>query len=113
MPEGISKECLERLRDAPDSIFEMPARHLIVHLLEQECKELDPGLPIDDAPKDRQILAYNPLTGWYKTKYIDGQWPCFGWSELTDVLKLDGADGCSLHFPQPTHYKELPPDPKE
>ena len=51
--------------------------------------------PIEEAPRNREILVYNTVVGWYKTKYKDGEWPLTYW----------GRDG--LWFPRPTLYKEL------
>ena len=107
---GISKK---RLGEIVEIYCDPRVKAEINYLIEYECKELNPWLPIDEnTPKDRAILAYNKLTGWYKTKYINGQWPCFGWNQLCG-FKIDKADPvASVHYPQPTHYQELPEDPE-
>ncbi|MBQ1766119.1 MAG: hypothetical protein IIZ92_24930 [Aquincola sp.] len=52
--------------------------------------------PIDTAPKDREILVFNTMTGWYRSRWTDGEWPMRGW---------DGKQG--TWYPRPTHWKEL------
>lgn len=83
----------------------------LLNAILKECHELDPWLPIEDAPRDRKIKAYNPFIGQYITRYTNGQWPCFGASELA-WMKISKEDGASIHYPQPTHYKEISEDPQ-
>lgn len=66
-------------------------RQLLTALL-TECKELNPWLPISDAPKDRPVLLYKKGTP-YSTQFIGHANANWMW--------------------QPTHYQELPVDPKE
>lgn len=56
--------------------------------------------PIETAPRDMDILAYNSATGPYRTKFSDGEWPMRGWGYL------DGT-----WYPRPTHWMPLPPPP--
>lgn len=69
--------------------------------LYSRCKELDPWLPIENAPKEGVFLVYLP----------------------NEKLKIQAAKfhpninviGNSFAFDltEPTHYKPLPPDPKD
>lgn len=52
---------------------------------------------METAPIDRPILVYNEVTGWYISKFTDGMWPYYGWS-----------DDESIHYPHPTRWHELP-----
>lgn len=62
---------------------------------------LEASQPIDSAPADRPILAFNVMTGWYRTnKTADGLFPFSCW---------DGTPG--TWYPQPTHWRELPAGP--
>lgn len=47
-----------------------------------------------DAPKDRVILVYNGVTGWYATKHDDGKWPLYNWK----------APG--VWYPEPERWEE-------
>jgi hypothetical protein len=62
--------------------------------------------PIESAPTDRDIMVYNGMYGWYRTRgySIDGDqvWPLYG---------LFGADG-GVWYPVPSHWMELPPTPE-
>lgn len=63
-------------------------------------KTPDGWKPIADAPRDEEILAFNTVTGWYKTKYQnveDAEWPCREWNGKTGIW-----------YPQPTHFMRMP-----
>ncbi len=91
MTRGISEERLRALKALGSIAFE----HFIDILLQTECNELNPWLPIESAPKDRPILLFMPdCYGWEVGKWIDrtNKWSCYPY--------------------QPTHYQELPCDPE-
>ena len=106
MTIGISKE---KLANINPWVFE--TQQDLLNFIIDSCKELDPWLPFEDVPRDRKIIAYNPFIGQYITRYTNGQWPCFGASELGG-MKISNEAGASIHYPQPTHYKELSKHPK-
>lgn len=84
MTEGISKERLLFWKDLTS--------HELLEILLRECAELDPWIPIDEnTPKDRQLL----LNGEF--------YQCTGPEWVDDGNRI-------MH---PTHYQELPDDPKE
>ena len=56
-----------------------------------QCQELNPWQPIDTAPKDRRILLYNPKIGIFS-------------GVIGDSISAWNCD--------PTHWQELPEDPK-
>lgn len=60
---------------------------------------------IETAPKDRAILAFNPVTGWYRTRHEDGEWPMADWMGNSKT----GLRG--IWYPRPTHWQPLPPIP--
>lgn len=74
----------------------------VVNSIISECKELDPWLPIDEnTPKDRNILLL------VDNQCVQGYWSVYHWcSEFPS--QFDGMYGLN-----PTHWQELPPDPKE
>jgi hypothetical protein len=110
--EGISEKRLKILLNRAIETSDGGSVRAYIYLLERECKELNPWMPIETAPKDRNILVFNPMTGIYTSKFIDGNWPYFGWNELTG-FKIDKDDpAASVHYPHPTHWQELPPKPK-
>ncbi len=114
--KGISTEWLLELMQLsnarPENVWQK-AQMAILESLISECKELNPWQPIETAPKCHEVVVYNPMTGVYVSKFIDGNWPYFGWNELTG-FKLDKDDPtASVHYPHPTHWKELPPGPKD
>ena len=54
--------------------------------------------PMDTAPKDREILVWNSITGIYRTKYdvdIGRRWPLYFWGRQGEW------------FPEPTQWAEL------
>ena len=53
--------------------------------------------PIETAPKDKRIMVFNPMTGWYLTKKKGDCWPMIGW-----------GDKEGLWFPVPTHWLPEP-----
>lgn len=63
--------------------------------------------PIETAPKDCPILAYNPVQGVYETRYDKGEWPHADW------FSDDAGRTASLWYPRPTHWMPLPPPPQE
>lgn len=94
--KGITEERLRELAMAPcDSDTET-----LMWLLKLESKELNTWLPIESAPKDRQILLLWPDLGVMEGEWIVDVFWCDMW-ELT---------GCSMDD-QPTHWQELPLDP--
>jgi hypothetical protein len=100
MTEGISKERL--LEIAANS---NPDVALVINvLIQRECKELDHWLPIDEnAPKDREILLIYPENETYTQRKAVGYWD----GQYFET----GID--SLYGEMPTHWQELPEDPKD
>lgn len=45
--------------------------------------------PMQDAPRDCDVLIYNPVTDWYQTRFEDGghgkQWPLRNWNGMPGV----------------------------
>lgn len=69
----------------------------VIRTLLDECKELTPWQPIDEnAPKDREILLFYSC---YKT--------VGGWNAILGYWVNEA--GCQV---SPTHWCELPEDPK-
>lgn len=96
MTEGISKERLlfwNGLNTTDLTSYEL------LEILLIECSELDPWLPIKDAPKDKCILVYAPA-------YQD-------LPPLQQVCRWHESAGfCIDELRTTTHYKLLPEDPK-
>lgn len=69
---------------------------LLLELIQQECKELIPWQSIETAPKDRELLLYTEKYG-----RIIGKW-------FEDTNRWTA--NCIAIYP--THYQELPEDPK-
>ena len=91
--EWTEKDC-QRM---PISTFDLIER-LSAALEAQEWQ------PIETAPKDAVILAFNPMVGIYTTQYAGGEWPLRG---LVPNLP------CScIWYPRPTHWRPLPPAPE-
>jgi len=90
--EGISKEKLveikELRRDGTSKLF--------MHTIIRMCKELDPWLPIENAPWNKPLLVYYPTMEEGLRQRV-----------ICRRVNWDSA----LH--KPTHYKELPEDPEE
>ena len=104
MTIGISKERLEELFD--DFIVNDMLLDDFRSLVTSECKELNPWLPIDEnTPKDRRLNLHWPGTGW-----ITGRW-----IQLNNTVGYFTHDLSRYDPPsvKPTHYQELPDDPKE
>jgi len=98
---GISKATLEKLRDSFMYKYGLGSVPILDDLIYDQCKELNPWLPIDEnTPKDRELLLlYSDKTKvvgvWHKDKGFDmyDDWLC----------KTITA----------THYQELPDDPED
>ena len=56
--------------------------------------------PIETAPTNKKIMAFNPVTGWYFTKYDHDGWPMHGW--------VDSDVKIGIWFPSPTHWMPEP-----
>ena len=101
---GISeKDLREKFRNLYWSTDD--ERQLLTALL-TECKELNPWLPIDEnTPKDKRLNLYWPGNGW-----ITGSWV-----QLNNNVGYFIHDLLKYQPPpiKPTHYQELPDDPKE
>lgn len=88
---GISKEELRRLRDYYFSLGINPV--IDINNLIEQCKELNPWLPIDEnTPKDRPLLL-KANCGVAVEGSFNGYW----WEE--HLLRTEI---------RPTHYQELP-----
>ena len=92
---GISKkELVDMLRAEGRLDIKIALNYLI-----QQCHELDPWLPIEDAPKDRYVRVFAPA-------YQD-------LPPLQQVCKWHESAGfCIDDLRTPTHYKELDDEPK-
>ena len=96
---GITEERLnEILNDPEGDEFELE-KEFLKFLIDNECKELNAWQPIETAPKDRNILVYDP--GYGHLVVI--------WSEFYNLWIT--VFGRKLTEP-PTHWQELPEDPK-
>lgn len=94
MTIGISKE---RLIGRLKSTTGISA--CVIGSLINECTELDPWLPIESAPTDREILVYAP--------------PYQDLRAIKQVCRWHESAGfCIDELRTPTHYKLLPDDPK-
>ena len=92
---GITEEKLLKLRTKYKSNI---VNKLIDYLI-KECTELNAWQPIETAPKDKYILVYDP--GYGQLVVI--------WLEFYNVWMT--VFGRKLTHP-PTHWQELPEDPK-
>ena len=71
----------------------------LLNAILEECRELDPWLPIEDAPKDRYVRVFAPA-------YQD-------LPALQQVCKWHESAGfCIDELRTPTHYKELDDKPE-
>ena len=95
MTIGISKE---RLIDFDPWAYDNQ-QNLLNAILEQ-CTELNPWMPMETAPKDRYIRLYDEVG------QIDGRW--FPYDEELGTGYWAGND-MGL---EPTHWQELPENPK-
>jgi len=95
MTIGISKKRLEEILQSNQCTFE---REILDEII-KECTELNPWLPIEQAPKDRRIRLYYPASKnrEYERLVIERQY--------TDYFKLHSER-------LPTHWQELPGDPE-
>jgi hypothetical protein len=59
---------------------------------------------IETAPMDVPILAYNFVTGPYRTRFDGGEWP------MTDWYKGE-PERPGVWYPRPTHWMPLPKPP--
>ena len=83
-----------KMHDMNDSETSLIFSHLF-----NECKELNAWQPIETAPKDREILVYAP--------------PYQDLKSLTKIIAYhDSAGYCIDELRYPTHWQELPEDPK-
>lgn len=93
----ITEESLRhvmKMHDMNDSKTSLIFSHLF-----NECKELNAWQPIETAPKDREILVYAP--------------PYQDLKSLTKIIAYhDSAGYCIDELRYPTHWQELPEDPK-
>lgn len=97
MTIGISKEELRRLRDHYFSLGINPV--IDINNLIEQCKELNPWLPIENAPKNgTRVLLSHPAWDAASTGCFDGS----NWIIQPGILPFKN---------QPTHYQELPPKP--
>ena len=97
MTIGTSKERLIELNDLTPTGTEylMGKKAMLEELISHECKELNPWQPIDEStPKDRELLLF--YSGNESSE-------AFCW-----IKKYDPSVGVR----QPTHWQELPEDPK-
>ena len=94
---GITEESLRhvmKMHDMDDSKTSLIFSHLC-----NECTELNAWQPIETAPKDREILVYAP--------------PYQDLKSLTKIISYhDSAGYCIDELRYPTHWQELPEDPK-
>ena len=82
-----------------EKMYEPHAIMNILHMLVDECKELNAWQPIETAPKDREILVYAP--------------PYQDLKSLTKIIAYHNSAGyCIDELRYPTHWQELPEDPK-
>ena len=97
---GISEERLKEISANSNS----DVRLVVNVLLQRECKELNPRLPIDEnTPKNRRLSLYWPDTGW-----ITGRWVQLNNTVGYFTHDLSRYDPPSV---KPTHYQELPETP--
>lgn len=89
MIEGISKDTLLSINP-----WDYDNQQDLLNAILELCTELDPWLPIENAPKDKSILLLWPELG-----VMEGYWICDSW--YCDMWELTG----SLMSRQPTHYK--------
>ena len=95
MTIGISKDFLIELRDASSELGDNLRAGVYTGLI-HECKELDPQLPIANAPTDKPVLLLLD-----KGIAVTGYWCIYQW--VTDIFDgLDCGSGVT-----PTHYKLL------
>ena len=91
--EGISKETLLKLLGNRDPIPDARSVRILQGLI-ADCKELDPWLPIESCPWDHRVMLFWPSNKLF-SKRIE--------IRIYDIPPEDR---------KPTHWKELPLDPK-
>ena len=103
---GITEESLKALFDdyqhkflysQLEKMYEPHAIMNILHMLVDECKELNAWQPIETAPKDKWLIVADASNSSYIGKFVSqyGRW-------YVDI---------GIHV-VPTHWQELPEDPK-
>ena len=106
---GISEERLKVLFDdyqhkflysQLEKMYEPHAIMNILHMLVDECKELNAWQPIETAPKDKPVLIIFNDAYLEVARLVNGVW-----------ISNDGLDYC-YGQDMPTHWQELPEDPK-
>lgn len=76
----------------------------VLRVLINHCEELDPWLPIENAPKNRPIWLFNGVK-------VLAEWDdCLCKWAVMPVFRGGSTYNENLPF---THYKELPEDPEE
>jgi len=112
MTIGISKDvmaakiaelyqCADRGNDDINGLS-AGANIAILKVLLNECIELDPWLPIENAPKDKELL------GFIEFNNVTGYKAVIHWGNILNCWVDDLGDPVI-----PKKYKELPQDPKE
>ena len=84
------------------------------------CKELNHWQPIESAPKDRRILVWNVIEGVYESRCHEKEGKRDEWPHCKFIfpgkgdLEIDPTlEPLKItNWSQPTHWQELPPDPK-
>jgi len=98
---GITEEKLLKLRKK----YKSNIVYKLIDYLIKECTELNAWQPIETAPKDRMIWGWvdgrKRLIKWGKTSHV----PLYGF-----CLADQGAEDFDICHP--THWQELPEDPK-
>ncbi len=97
MTEGIRKERLIYYTS-----LRLDAEDLLDRLID-ECTDLDPWIPIENAPKDKELLMFTIDRGQLKGSWANYPFIAPHASHWQDDR---GIIIC------PTHYKLLPKDPK-
>ena len=98
---GIEEERLIEIYN--NFVRQNPEYACLVRSIIAECKELNPWLPIEDAPKDRPLWLYTKDLGQLK-----GQWS--NTPRDKHISNWQNTRGVIIN---PTHYQELPADPEE
>ena len=95
MTRGISAESIKAIIEdwSPND------RVKVYDKIITQCTELNPWMPIESAPKDRQIVLSYPELGVHDGCWIVDSWYC----ELSDLTQSKE---------HPTQWCELPDDPK-
>lgn len=116
MTIGISKETLEityesLLKDYGSHPNDPGIKTCLEGLIDN-CTELDPWMPIDeDTPKDGRLLNIGKWTGvnfeWIHAAFLIGD----EWHLPFDSERDENGTPVLSQDEQPTHYKELSPEP--